>query len=62
MEVKLKMLFDYQRYEPSSRLAKLIAQTESRGQRRLLSDEETELVSAAGTSGTLYQEQINKRR
>lgn len=49
MENKLELLFDYQRFEASPRLAKLIAQTEARSSRRQLSDEELEFLSAAGT-------------
>ena len=48
MEKKLKTLFDYQRFEPSPRLEKLIRNTESRG-RRELSDDEAEMVAAAGS-------------
>ena len=48
MENKLKTLFDYQRFDPSPRLEKLIRNTESRG-RRELSDDEAEMVSAAGS-------------
>lgn len=48
MEEKLKTLFDYQRFEPSPRLEKLIRNAESRVKREL-SDDEAELVAAAGT-------------
>ena len=47
MENKLKALFDYQKFDPSPRLEKLIRNTESQG-RRKLSDDEVEMVSAAG--------------
>ena len=47
MENKLKSLFEYQRFEQNSRLAKLIAETEAR-QTAELSDEALELVAAAG--------------
>ena len=47
MENKLKTLFDYQRFDPSPRLEKLIHATES-PTRRELSDDEAEMVSAAG--------------
>ena len=46
MEKKLKLLFDYQRYENSPRLAKLISQTEERTSRRQLSDDELNYVMA----------------
>ena len=48
MENKLKTLFDYQRFDPSPRLEKLIHATES-PTRRELSDDEAEMVSAAGS-------------
>lgn len=47
MENKLKSLFEYQKFEQNSRLAKLIAETEAR-QTVELSDEDLELVAAAG--------------
>ena len=48
MESKLKSLFDYQRFEKNPRLAKLIAETESRVAARELSDDDLEFVNAAG--------------
>lgn len=48
MEERLKTLFDYQRFEPLPRLERLIRNTESRVKREL-TDDEAELVSAAGT-------------
>lgn len=47
MDEKLKKLFDYQRFENNSRLAKIIAETENRCGREL-SDEELYFVNAAG--------------
>ena len=47
MEKKLSQLFDYQRFDPSSRLADLIRKTESRHKREL-SDDELFYVNAAG--------------
>lgn len=45
----LKILFDYQRFEGNEKLKDMIAETEARYQDEL-SDDELELVSAAGTS------------
>ena len=47
MDKKLKMLFDYQRFEKNQRLEELIRETESRYAKEL-SEEELSLVSAAG--------------
>lgn len=47
MEKKLKMLFDYQRFEENSALAALIRETESRAVREL-TDDELSMVYAAG--------------
>ena len=47
MEKKLTAMFDYQRFENNSRLAKMIASTESR-YAKALSDDELFEVSAAG--------------
>ena len=47
MADKLKRLFDYQRFEGNSRLQKLIGETEARSGAEL-SDDQLELVSAAG--------------
>ncbi|MCQ2472252.1 MAG: hypothetical protein MJ147_09485 [Clostridia bacterium] len=47
MENKIKRLFEYQKFEQNGRLAKLIAETEAR-QTAELSDDELELVAAAG--------------
>lgn len=41
-------LFDLQRFAPNSRLERLVAEAEERG--RVISDEELELVNAAGVS------------
>ena len=46
-EAKLKMLFDFQRFERNARLEALIAETESRCAQEL-SDDSLTLVSAAG--------------
>ncbi len=47
MEKKLKLLFDYQRFENNGKLEKIIAETESRygGE---LADDDLLLVNAAG--------------
>ena len=47
MNKKLKMLFDYQRFEQNEKLEKLIQETESRYAKEL-SEEDLSLVSAAG--------------
>ena len=47
MDRKLKMLFDYQRFEKNQRLEELIRETESRYAKEL-SEEDLSLVSAAG--------------
>lgn len=47
MEKKLNLLFDYQRFEQLPGLTQLIRQTENRYAREL-SDEDLELVAAAG--------------
>ena len=47
MEKKLKMLFDYQRFEQNEKLEKLIQETENRYAKEL-SEEDLSLVSAAG--------------
>ena len=54
MEAKLKKLFDYQRFEQSPRLEKLISETQARSA-AVLSDEDLELVSAAGAPETVRQ-------
>lgn len=47
MEKKLKLLFDYQRFEQNPRLEKLIGNAEAAFAREL-SDEELSMISAAG--------------
>ena len=47
MENKLRKLFEYQRFENNSRLAKIISETENRYSSEL-SDDDLEFVSAAG--------------
>ena len=47
MDRKLKMLFDYQRFEKNQRLEELIRETENRYAKEL-SEEDLSLVSAAG--------------
>lgn len=59
MEKKLKQLFDYQRFDPSPRLANLIRKTESR-QKRKLTDDELLYVVAAGDTDKLKAEKITK--
>ena len=47
MENKLKKMFEYQRFENNSRLAKLISETESRYGAEI-SDDDLFMVNAAG--------------
>ena len=47
METKLQRLFDYQKFEGNSKLAALIADTESRCMQEL-SDDDLVMVNAAG--------------
>ena len=49
MEKKLKNLFDYQSFENSPRLAKLISQAQAAG-KRALSDDDVSFLNAAGTA------------
>ena len=59
MADKLKRLFDYQRFEGNSRLQKLIGETEARAGAEL-SDDQLELVAAAGENRGDKQDQLNK--
>ena len=45
--MNLEKLFDFQKFENNSRLAKLISETESR-YAKVLSDDELDMVNAAG--------------
>ena len=64
MEKLLNRLFDYQKFENNSNLASVVSAVEEKysitGERRLLSEDELELVSAAGPpfgqSGRLWVE------
>ena len=47
MDEKLKKLFDFQRFEQSPKLAKLIAETETHGKAEL-EDDQLMFVAAAG--------------
>lgn len=47
MENKLRKLFEYQRFEGNSRLAKIIGETESRYGAEI-SDDDLEFIAAAG--------------
>ena len=47
MENKLRKIFEYQRFENNSRLAKIISETESRYGAEL-SDDDLEFIAAAG--------------
>lgn len=48
MENKLKALFEYQKFEGNPRLQRIIEETEKKYS-NVLSDDQLELVSAAGT-------------
>lgn len=58
MEKKLQTMFEYQRFDPSSKLAKMISRTEGR-YARAISDDELEFVAAAGS--TAMQEERAKK-
>lgn len=49
MENKLKTMFEYQRFDPSSKLSRLIEETEMRYGKKALSDDDLSYVAAAGT-------------
>ena len=57
MENKLKKLFEYQKFEQNDRLAKLIAETESR-QAAELSDDDLTFVAAAGN---IFEQNNNEK-
>lgn len=59
MEKKLAALFDYQRFEPNSRLAKMIANTEAKYS-RALDDDELDMVNAAGEAEQMDQDILRK--
>ena len=52
MENRLKALFEYQKFEQNPKLDKLIRETELRYPEKL-SEDELEMVSAAGTPGVM---------
>ncbi len=67
MSKNLKHLFDFQKFEGNSRLASMIAETESRygvGMTRSmeLTDDDLELVSAAGTTDLMNVDDDNLRK
>ncbi len=55
MEKKLKKLFDYQKFEKNPRLEKLIGESEARYKAAELSDENLEMVSAAGEASAILK-------
>lgn len=57
MERTLASLFDYQRFAQNPRLQSIIDDTHRRCTRSRLSDEQLELVSAAGDSSLLAQQE-----
>ena len=60
--MNLEKLFDFQKFENNSRLAKLISETESR-YTKALSDDELDMVNAAGDfqSPEVQKEQSKER-
>lgn len=60
--MNLEKLFDFQKFENNSRLAKLISETESR-YAKALSDDELDMVNAAGDfqSPEVQKEQSKER-
>ena len=57
MERKLFQAFDRQRFQQNARLAGIISDVESR-YARALTDEELEMVSAAGTAEPVMDERL----
>ena len=51
MEKKLSLLFDYQKFEKNRELQSIIDSVNSRFPTRKLSDDEADLVAAAGQPG-----------
>ena len=58
MEKKLTRLFDYQKFQGNARLAAIIGDVESR-YARALSDDELELVNAAGDADGLLLDVVD---
>ncbi len=58
MENRLKQLFEYQKFEQNPNLEKVIRETEMRYPEEL-SEDELEMVSAAGIQHTMQQEEFN---
>ncbi len=52
MEKKLSLLFDYQKFEQNPELQRVIDAVHARLSKRRLSDDEAELVAAAGQPET----------
>ena len=50
MEKKLSLLFDYQKFEQNPELQKVIDSVHARFSKRMLSDDEADMVFAAGQS------------
>lgn len=59
MDKKLKSMFEYQKFSGNSRLAKIIAESESR-YAEALSDDDLDMVSAAGEFDFNEEEKDNK--
>lgn len=60
MENKLKALFDFQRFENNSKLAKIISETESRYAAEL-SDDDLFMVAAAGNPAQMRPDDENEK-
>ena len=58
MEEKLKRLFDLQKFQPNSRLAAMLADTESR-YGAILSEDDLAQVSAAGNVGAIMAQLLD---
>ncbi|MBQ6594720.1 MAG: hypothetical protein IJH78_03555 [Clostridia bacterium] len=52
MEDRIRSLFDYQKYEKNEALQAIVDAVHARYTPRALSDEEVELIAAAGIQGT----------
>ncbi len=58
MEEKLRKLFDFQRFAMNPMLQNVIDETYSRIEKTILSDDEMELVAAAGSKDVIRRENV----
>ncbi|MCR5234145.1 MAG: hypothetical protein K6E53_09585 [Lachnospiraceae bacterium] len=58
MEEKLRNLFDFQRFSENPTLQGVIDQTHSRINKSILSDDDMEMVAAAGSNGIIKKETV----